>query len=288
VGVARRRRFVLVRMLAFAWVYAAMELAGVALAFCTWARDGRDPDRFVESNYRIQRWWSGALFSAARRLFALRVDGEGDELLDRGPLLILSRHTSLVDTLIPAALVANPHRIRLRYVLKKELLADPCLDIVGNRIPNHFVDRAQATLADLEAIRDLASDLGPNEGVVIYPEGTFFSRAKRARVLDRLRRNRSPLLARAESLRCVLPPRIGGVSALLDAAPEATVLLCAHEGLEGFSTLAELADGRIVGRTLRVAFLPADRGALPDDRRGRADWLYDVWARVDARARAAA
>jgi len=26
-------------------------------------------------------------------------------------------------------------------VLKRELLADPCLDIVGNRLPNHFLDR---------------------------------------------------------------------------------------------------------------------------------------------------
>lgn len=31
--------------------------------------------------------------------------------------------------------------MRPRYVLKDDLLIDPCLDIVGNRLPNHFLDR---------------------------------------------------------------------------------------------------------------------------------------------------
>jgi hypothetical protein len=34
----------------------------------------------------------------------------------------------------PAILVSRPHGIRLRYVLKSELLADLCLDVAGPRL----------------------------------------------------------------------------------------------------------------------------------------------------------
>ena len=37
--------------------------------------------------------------------------------------------------------VSRRYHLRLRYVLKRELLWDPCLDIVGQRVPNIFVDR---------------------------------------------------------------------------------------------------------------------------------------------------
>ena len=47
-------------------------------------------------------------------------------------------------------IVAREARIRLRYVLKHELRWDPCLDIVGWRLPNAFVRRgAQDTAGDV-------------------------------------------------------------------------------------------------------------------------------------------
>jgi hypothetical protein len=63
------------------------------------------------------------------------------------------RHASIGDTLLASALVGRPHGIFwLRYVLKRELLWDPCLDVVGNRLPHVFVDRA----SDRFAARDRA------------------------------------------------------------------------------------------------------------------------------------
>jgi 1-acyl-sn-glycerol-3-phosphate acyltransferase len=88
----------------------------------------------------------------------------------------------MVDTMLPAHLVANPTGFRLRYVLKKELLADPTLDIGGNRLPNYFINRGAGDSAkETEAVRRLASDLGSNDGVLIYPEGTRYSEEKRLR-----------------------------------------------------------------------------------------------------------
>ena len=64
---------------------------------------------------------------------------------------------------------AIPFGVRLRYVLKKELLFDPCLDIVGNRLPNYFVDRGgQDSERARRGVAELVRDLGPDEGALIY------------------------------------------------------------------------------------------------------------------------
>ena len=68
----------------------------------------------------------------------------GDERVTPGPIVLFMNHASVIDTLLPVELVCRRHGMRLRYVLKKELLVDPCLDIVGLRVPNHFLDREAA------------------------------------------------------------------------------------------------------------------------------------------------
>ena len=42
---------------------------------------------------------------------------------------MLLRHAGIADTIIPRVFYAIPQQVRLRYVLKKELLMDPCLDL---------------------------------------------------------------------------------------------------------------------------------------------------------------
>ena len=97
--------------------------------------------RFLDANFQLQCWWANALKRAAETLFSLRFTVEGAEALDGPPAIMLPRHASIADTIIPIVFYAIPHRTRLRYVLKRELLLDPCLDIVGNRLPNCFVAR---------------------------------------------------------------------------------------------------------------------------------------------------
>ena len=58
-----------------------------------------------------------------------------------GPIVLISRHASLADALLPAWLLGRNGDMRPRYVMKRDLLVDPCLDIVGHRVPNWFVDR---------------------------------------------------------------------------------------------------------------------------------------------------
>ena len=99
-----------------------------------------------------------------------------------GPMLMMMRHTSIVDNMLPDALVGHAHGIGLRFVIKRELQMLPTIDIGGRWVPTHFVRRGSGdTAGEVAALRALAHDLGPGEGIMIYPEGTRPTAAKLAR-----------------------------------------------------------------------------------------------------------
>ena len=125
------------------------EAAGLLGALLLWVWPSGSQETFRRRHYALQNYWAGALLDGAVRIFNLTIEVEGGEVFERGPLLLFMRHATVVDTLLPAALVSRPYGIRLRYVLKQELRIDPCLDIVGDRMPNAFGTRARS-LDDLE------------------------------------------------------------------------------------------------------------------------------------------
>lgn len=279
VGLVRRARFIELRLLLFGWIYLLGEFLGVAGAGLILLVSRPGSTRFVDLNYRLQFWWASFLFRWVCRLLDLAFTVEGDDEVEPGPILIFMRHTSIVDNLLPLMLVSKPHDMRIRYVLKYELLSDPALDIVGNRLPNMFVDRDGGGEAQLDQLRDLAQGLASNEGVIIYPEGTRFTPAKQKKVLDKLAG--TEFHERALALRSVLPPRINGPLALLEGAPDADVIFCAHRGLEGFATVGDILSGKLVGEQISVTFRRVARSAIPEGRSQRTDWLYEEWAEVD-------
>jgi len=283
--VAGRTRFALSRMLLMVLVYLAYELAGVAVALALWLRGGGE-ERFLDGNYRLQWWWAGGLFDATRALFGLRVEVTGAAAVAPGPVLVFARHASVADTLLAAALLSRPHGVRLRYVLKRELLWDPCLDIVGHRLPNAFVRRgSRDTAGDVAAVRGLAEGLGERDGVLIFPEGTRATPTLRARAIERLEASPTTLpeqVKRARRLAHLLPPRLEGALALLDAAPQADVVFLAHTGFDRVRSLADLRRGELVGQRVRVHLWRCPRAEVPDDREGRERWLTAQWEAMDA------
>jgi 1-acyl-sn-glycerol-3-phosphate acyltransferase len=283
---AGRRHFSTVRLVAFGWIYLTGQVLGVASLASVWVASwcaGSRRSRFLlDATYTIQRVWAVSLFAAVRRLFGLQVEVVGDELLSRGPMIVFIRHASIIDTLLPTVLVTARHRIRLRFVLKRELLIDPCLDIAGHRLPNHFVDRSGAeSAAELAAVAELAQGLSPGDGVLIYPEGTRFSQEKRQRALERIALSDPDLHKRAQELRHVLPPRPGGSLALLEHAPTADAVFFAHHGLDGFGSIADIFAGALSGRTVRVRIWRAPAHDIPSERSARTRWLYENWKCVD-------
>jgi 1-acyl-sn-glycerol-3-phosphate acyltransferase len=250
-----------------------LRLARVGLATRAGSRE-REARTFAE-----QRRYTSALVAAVERVFGVRFEVEGGDLAATGPLVVFVRHASLVDVLLPGALIANAHGMELRYVLKRELLAMPCLDVAGHWIPNHFVDRSGAsTDVELAALRALGRDLGPREGVVIFPEGTRYSARRREALLAKL--GGDARLA-AERLRHVLPIRRGGASALLDAGPPCDVLFVGHHGLEGLARLGDIWRGSLVGRTIRVTMWREPAASVPVGEAARAAWLEAKWQRLD-------
>jgi 1-acyl-sn-glycerol-3-phosphate acyltransferase len=274
-------RLALARLGLFGLVFLSFEMFGLFSSLALWltARGARRRP----AHEALKQLWATGLFRSACRIFRLRLEVEGAEQALPGPVVVLIRHASLADVLLPSV-VLGARGLRLRYVLKRELLLEPCLDIVGQRLPNAFVRRGSGESAhEVAAIEALGRGLARDEGVVIYPEGTRFTPEKRARALARLEASGRPELARrGHGLRHLLPPRSAGPLALLDASGDADVLLFAHAGLDGLATLRDLARLGTERRRIRVKLWRVPRAALPAARGARLAWLYDEWARIDA------
>jgi 1-acyl-sn-glycerol-3-phosphate acyltransferase len=281
--IRHRRRFVIVRAMLFGWVYLIVEVWAVTSLLVTWILSGFGAFRRIELNltYRLQARWAALLFGALRTVFSLGLEVEDEEAAVPGPIVLMVRHASLIDTLLPNNLVTRRRGLLLRYVLKNELLYDPALDIAGHRLINHFVERIGDSSAQVERVRDLSRDLGENEGVLIYPEGTRFTEEKRARILSKLHTVDPALAERAEELVNVLPPRLGGPIALLDPLTPCAVVFMAHVGLDGLATVKHLLDGTIVGGRIRVRFWRVPGDQIPEGTEARVDWLFDQWKLVD-------
>jgi 1-acyl-sn-glycerol-3-phosphate acyltransferase len=286
VDAVRRNRGVAVRSAVFLTYYFSCEVLGIAISASVWAWAKVfpvDAERWADLHYRLEAWYGTALLRGVIRAFGLRLEVEDDADLARGPYLLLVRHASSGDTLLASSLVSRPYGTRLRYLFKRELLWDPCLDIVGNRLPNVFVDRfSDDSAREIRRAKEIARNLGPRDGLLTHPEGTRFSEEKRSRVLEKLQREGdAKMLDYAQSLRFVLPPRPGGTLGLLEAAPEADVVVCSHTGFEGAASLAEIWRGALVHQTVRVQFRRIPREAIPSSRDDRLAWLLEEWQRVD-------
>lgn len=259
--------------------YLWCETLGIVAAFWLWMRH-RDNDAFLAANYRLQRWWSRSLKVIAEKLFRLDFNVFDGQALDGPPALVLPRHASIADTVIPIVFYAAPRRLRLRYVLKRELLLDPCLDIVGNRLPNYFVDRGgQDSDSARRGVAALVASLGPNEGLLLYPEGTRYSAAKRAALRARYAQDPA-MLEQLDRWRTLLPPRLGGFLAMLEANPERDLVFCAHSGFEGSTHFRHLVNGSWMGARIGIRFWRVPYRQIPTARGQRIEFLFDQWDRM--------
>jgi 1-acyl-sn-glycerol-3-phosphate acyltransferase len=279
VGVLRRCSFVVLRLLMFFWAYLTTELLGLTAAAGIYLITPGNIERRHDLFFRLECWWGSSLFRSISRCLSLSTSIEGDEQILPGPVLVFIRHASIIDTAIPVAFISNATGLRLRYVFKRELLVDPCIDVAGHASPNYFIDRGGSAHEELAGIRSLAENLG-NEGVLLYPEGTRFTERKKQIALQRLAKTHPDLVPMAESYDYCLPPKPGGALTLLDAAPQADVLIVAHRGLEGLAEVTDLLSGAIVGKEVQVRIWRIKAADIPegDDRRR---WLFDCWKRVD-------
>jgi 1-acyl-sn-glycerol-3-phosphate acyltransferase len=280
--VVSRRPWMATRLLGFLMAYSLAEAVGTLCLGLTWLMSlGGKLFDLAPSTFAIQKAWAGFVLWACRNIFDLRIAGSGLDSLQPAPFILLARHASIVDNLLPAWFISRPLGIHIRYVMKQELLVDPALDIAGNRLPNLFVRRGSGeSESEVAAVRRLATDLPDDEAILIYPEGTRFTASKRDKALATLARRSPRLHARVSDMQHVLPPRLGGTLALLDAS-SADVVVMAHRGLDGFARIADIWRGAMVRRHVDVEFWRIPRSEIPEGRSERSEWLFDLWMRID-------
>lgn len=275
--VSGRRRLPMARIGLMGIAYLGLQWWGLGVV--TWLTlSGRR--RSAVHHRDLQRRWVRSLIRAGGPLLGVEFDIRGPEL-PAGKVVMLSRHASMVDTLVPVLLAEAADDRPVHYALKAELQHDPCLDIVGHRLDNWFVQRGNNTEREVAGLRALATRSADDATLAIFPEGTYATPGTRAKVQASLDRNGPPTAAAlARELERLLPPKPAGIDALLDTATGADVVFVGHTGLEGVAETSGLLATIPLRHPIVVDGWTVPRALVPDGPE-RGVWLHEQWRRLD-------
>jgi 1-acyl-sn-glycerol-3-phosphate acyltransferase len=282
----RRKPWVGVRLAAFLWWFLFGEMRALVTILFIWVASGGPLGigsmwRRVML-YRLRVHWAASHLGGIRVLFGLRFEIEGLDQAAPGPMIIMMRHASIIDNMLPDAVVARTHGIGLRYVIKRELQMIPTIDIGGRWVPTNFVRRGSGDAdAEIKRLLGLTEDLREGEGILIYPEGTRFTPAKLERAREIVRERQPELGPLADRLQHLLPPRLGGPLALIDEVPEVDIVFCGHVGFDGFQYISDIWAGELVGSVIGIKLWRVPASEIPLDEEGRTRWLYGEWQKMD-------
>ncbi|GAA2613316.1 1-acyl-sn-glycerol-3-phosphate acyltransferase [Paractinoplanes durhamensis] len=281
------------RLVFLAIVYVVWDAAALVALAALWVASGfgwriRGP-AFQRAHYVLTGKFLGVLFWLARWSLHLTVDVVGtdpDTAIPGRPEIVVSRHAGPGDSFILIHGLVNWFDREPRIVLKATLQWDPAVDVLLNRLPSRFImpGRAAPGRKSLEdEVGELAVGLDENDAFVIFPEGGNFTPRRKVRAIEWLRsRGLFDEATRAAKLRNLLPPKPGGLSAAIDAAPDAGVIFVAHTGLDRMVTVADVWRELPMDKQLIMRFWSVEPEDVPAGEEERVAWLYDWWARIDA------
>lgn len=242
--------------------------------------------RFQRAHYGLLRWFVSGLSARARELLDIQVRTDpapeaADSLRADRPLLFFSRHAGPGDTVfITDVLMARYHRLP-SVVFKDALTLDPCVDLLGHRLPHAVLDQSDADECE-RRIRDAAAKLGPRGALMLFPEGGNVTRERRRRSIAKLwRKNMREEAAAGEQMSHVMPPHPAGALAALRGNPRSDVIFGAHTGLGLAAFPRDMWRDPPIGRTLTMRMWRVAPAERPDDPDAQVQWLYDWWKRID-------
>ena len=193
---------------------------------------------------------------------------------------MICRHVSLFDASLPSLLYERLG-FHTRGVIMAELLADPGFDLLYQRAGSVFIPRDNDPDATTIA-GSICTELDERTVAVVFPEGRLFRPDVLTKSLGRLAQRDPARAGRLAGLRHLLPPRPGGLNALLDAAPEADVVVINHAGLDHRPTFMSIARAAPLRDPIRVTAQRISRGDIPTSPDARTEWLDDLWLHMDA------
>lgn len=286
-AVVADRRWRMLRITTFATVYLAYEVIGILAMFGLWLRSAAGlrmgSPAIQEAHHRFMRWWLRGLSAAARNLFSLSIHVEDRKPPQPGPVLVFSRHAGPGNSLMLITELMLAYDRRPRIVMLAKLQWDPFFDMLGNRLPNRFIQHDPARRDRyIKAIAELAAGTGRHDAFVLFPEGKDFTPRLRLRAIAHLRKGgHLDAAEKAERMVRVLPPRPGGVTAAVRAAPEADVVFVAHTVLEEIGSFRDLWRRVPLSRPVVARYWRIPAEEVPRQTDELIEWLFHWWGRID-------
>ena len=282
-----RRRFRLTRFVGVGLAFCVTEVFGLFTMLTVWIGSGfgyyMDRPFWVRANLKLCGQYMELITRAIRFFLGFGFEYTFEPFPSDRPMILFSRHAGPGDAFLIMRVIIRDATRQPHFVGAAKLQWDPFLDIIGERLDNHYLLQSPTDpKAELQAITSLAGRLGDNETLCIFPEGGNFTTDRRRRIIESLSaQGRTDRVALAESLKHTLLPRPGGAVAALEGARDAVVLFVGHAGLENLFGFGDLWNAVPLNRSVVAhswTVLPEDR---PADRDGMVAWLFDEWQRLD-------
>lgn len=196
------------------------------------------------------------------------------------PLIVLGRHAGPGASFVLVHLLMSQYGRMPRIVLTERLRLDPSIDVLLSRLGSRFIGRGGD--AATAAVAELAAGLTGRDALVLFPEGGDWTPTRHRAAVHRLRRKGlSKEATRAQNMIHVLPPRPAGTVAALRAAPDADVVVVGHTGHDHLLDLQSVWAALPLRRSLDMLWWREPAAGVPTDQNDIAQWLLDLWQRMD-------
>ncbi len=278
-----RKTLPLVRFHTYIFSVLLIQCLGLMLLQASWFYSLlMSPERRAQVHLSIEIFFIPKTIALAEIIYGMNIEMENEDCCAPGPVLLFSRHASILDTIMPIKLLGQSLGMGMRIVQKAELLWNPVVDVASYRMPRAFVKRGTGNAERQAAhMQHLLKGITDNQALVVFPEGSRFSPEKKAKIVAKLSDSNPIAAERAKQLGHVLPVRPAGACALINARPDIDVVFLAHTGLEGANRLEDFVGGALYKQKVRIKFWRVPASEIPQDEQARIDWLHQEWSKVD-------